>query len=56
MSIIKYVLWVAIVGFGVYVMNTPKLNFSFTLSLGVLVILMGILGLIRHLISHDQGF
>jgi len=54
MTLIKYVLWIAIVGFGVYVMNTPKLNFSFTLSLGVLIIILGVLGLIRHLMAHDQ--
>lgn len=55
MTLIKYVLWVAIVAFGVYVMNTPKVNISITLQLGTIIIIMGVLGLIKHLM-YDNPF
>ena len=53
MTLLKTLSWIGIIALGIYIMQfNPKLNFSFSITLGVLVFVAGILGFIWHLIKH----
>ncbi|MFZ2038318.1 MAG: hypothetical protein WAV11_00020 [Minisyncoccia bacterium] len=53
MTLFKTLSWIAIIALGIYIMQfNTKLNISFTVTLGVVVFTLGILGFIWHLIKN----
>ena len=43
--------WLVLIILGIVIIYTPKLNVSFSISLGMAVLVIGILGLVKNLLS-----